>query len=157
MTGALAAGVIGRARAAQPIRIGVLTEMGGPYAEDSGRGSVAAARFAIEDFQQSHPGFTVELLYADAQTKPDVAAATAAAWYDRDGVDLIVDVPVSNCALAVATVTRARNKAAIFNTSTSELTGRACSPNHVHWSFDTTPCPPPRRGRCWRMAGTLGS
>ena len=135
--GALAAGVAGRARAAQPIRIGVLTEMGGPYAEDSGRGSVAAARLAIEDFQQAHPSIAVDLLSADAQTKPDMAAATAAAWFDRDGVDLVVDVPVSNCALAVATVARARNKAAIFNTSTSDLTGRACSPNHVHWSFDT--------------------
>ena len=111
--------------------------MGGPYAEDSGRGSVAAARLAIEDFRQEHPGFAIDLLSADAQTKPDVAAATAAAWYDRDGVDLVIDVPVSNCALAVATVARARNKVAIFNTSTSDLTGRACSPNHVHWAFDT--------------------
>ena len=136
--GALAAGLARPARAAAaPLRIGVLTEMGGPYAEDSGRGSVVAARFAIEDFQAANPGFAVELLSADAQTKPDVAAAVAGSWYDRDGVDVIVDVPVSNCALAVAAVTRARNKAAVFNTSTSDLTGRACSPNHVQWAFDT--------------------
>ncbi len=132
-----AASVAGPARAATPVRIGVLTEMGGPYAEDSGRGSVAAARFAIEDFQRTQPGFMVELVSADSQTKPDVAAAIAGTWYDRDGVDMIIDVPVSNCALAVASVTRSRNKVAIFNTSTSDLTGRACSPNHVHWAFDT--------------------
>ena len=139
--GALAGSIAGSgarpARAAAPVRIGVLTEMGGPYAEDSGRGSVAAARFAIEDFQRTQPGLAVELVSADAQTKPDVAAATAGAWYDRDGVDMIIDVPVSNCALAVASVARARNKVAIFNTSTSDLTGKACSPNHVHWAFDT--------------------
>ena len=144
--GALAAAsVAGRARAAPtltvPMRIGVLTELGGPYAEDSGRGSVAAARFAVEDFWRQQPGlapnFTVEVVSADAQTKPDVAAAVAGAWYDRDGVDMIIDVPVSNCALAVAGVARSRNKVAIFNTSTSDLTGKACSPNHVHWAFDT--------------------
>ncbi len=132
-----ATALVGPARAATPIRIGVLTEMGGPYAEDSGRGSVACARFAIEDFQRANPGLAVELLSADAQTKPDVAAALAGAWFDRDDVDMVIDVPVSNCALAVASVTRARNKVAIFNTSTSDLTGKACSPNHVHWAFDT--------------------
>ncbi len=120
-----------------PIRIGVLTEMGGPYAEDSGRGSVAAVRFAVEDFRRQQPGFAIELVSADAQTKPDVAAAVAGAWYGRDGVDMIIDVPVSNCALAVAGVARSHDKVAIFNTSTSDLTGKACSPNHVHWAFDT--------------------
>ena len=79
----------------------------------------------------------VELVSADMQTKPDVASAIASSWYNRDGIDLIVDVPVSNCALAVASVARQRNKVAIFNTSTSDLTGKACSPNHIHWSFDT--------------------
>ena len=127
----------GAAGAAQPVRIGVLTEMSGPYAEDSGFGSVAAARLAVEDFRRIRPDLAVELIYADAQTKPDVASSIAGAWFDRDGVDMIVDVPVSNCALAVASVTRARNKVAVFNTSTSDLTGKDCSPNHVHWSFDT--------------------
>jgi len=75
-----------------PVRIGMLTEMGGPYAEDSGRGSVAAARFTIEDFRRQQPGLTIELVSADAQTKPDVAAAVAGAQYDRDGVDMIIDV-----------------------------------------------------------------
>ena len=135
--GAIATLAASRARAATPLRIGVLTEMGGPYAEDSGRGSVAAAQFAIDDFRRDHGGPAVELVFADAQTKPDIASAVASAWFDRDGVDMIIDVPVSNCALAVATVARARNKVAILNTSTSALTGAACSPNHVHWAFDT--------------------
>ncbi len=136
--GAVLAGSLARgARADTPLRIGVLTEMGGPYAEDSGRGSVASAQFAIDDFCRAHGGLPVDLVSADAQTKPDVASAIAGAWFDRDGVDMIVDVPVSNCALAVATVARARNKVAVLNTSTSALTGAACSPNHVHWAFDT--------------------
>ena len=126
-----------RARAATALRIGVLTEMSGTYAEDSGQGSVAAVRMAIDDFRRTNPSFAVELVSGDAQTKPDVASALARSWFDRDGVDAIIDVPVSNCALAVATVTRERNKAAIFNTSTSELTGKACSPNHVQWAYDT--------------------
>ncbi len=134
---ALAASNARTAWADAPVRIGVLTEMGGPYAEDSGRGSVLSAKLAIEDYQREDPSLRVELVSADAQTKPDVASAIAGAWFDRDGVDMIIDVPVSNCALAVATVARGRNKVAIFNTSTSALTGTACSPNHVQWAFDT--------------------
>ena len=138
LAGMAATGLSRRAaRAAQPVRIGVLTEMGGPYAEDSGLGSVASARFAVEDFRRVRPDLAVEVIYADAQTRPDLASSIAGAWFDRDGVDMIIDVPVSNCALAVASVTKARNKVAVFNTSTSDLTGKACSPNHVHWSFDT--------------------
>ena len=134
-----AAGVLlaGRARAATAIKLGVLTEMSGTYAEDSGRGSVAAAQMAIDDVRREHPDLAVELISGDAQTKPDVASALARAWFDREGVDAIFDVPVSNCALAVATVTRERNKVAVFNTSTSELTGKSCSPNHVQWAYDT--------------------
>ncbi len=126
-----------RARAASALRIGVLTEMSGTYAEDSGRGSVVAARMAIDDFRRTNPAFAVDLVSGDAQTKPDVASSLARSWFDRDGVDAIIDVPVSNCALAVATVTRERNKVALFNTSTSELTGTSCSPNHVQWAYDT--------------------
>jgi hypothetical protein len=110
IAGAAAGAIVGRARAAAPVRIGVLTEMGGPYAEDSGAGSVAAARFAINDFRKTQPNLTVELVSADAQTKPDVASAIAREWFDRGQVDMIIDVPVSNCALAVAAVTRQRNK-----------------------------------------------
>ena len=135
--GAAALGLARPARAAAPLKVGVLTEMGGTYAEDAGPGSVSAARMAIADFAQEQPGIAVELVSGDAQTRPNVASALARSWFDRDGVDLVVDVPVSNCALAVATVTRERNKAAVFNTSTTELTGRACSPNHIQWTYDT--------------------
>ena len=126
-----------RARASTPIRIGVLTDMTGVYADDSGQGSVVAAKLAIEDFRQMHGDIAVELISADFQNKPDIAANTASAWFDRDGVDLVIDVPVSSAALAVANVAKQRNKAAIFNAGTSALTGPACSPNHAHWSFDT--------------------
>ena len=137
LAGAASLAAVPRARAAAPLRIGVLTEMGGTYAEDAGPGSVSAARMAIADFRRDGGGFPVDLVSGDAQTRPDVASALARTWFDRDGVDLVVDVPVSNCALAVATVVRERNKAAVFNTSTTELTGRACSPNHVQWTYDT--------------------
>jgi len=131
--------------------------MGGPYAEDSGRGSVAAARFAIEDFQRTQPGFMVELVSADSQTKPDVAAAIAGAWYDRDGVDMIIDVPVSNCALAVASVTRSRNKVAIFNTARPTLREGRVRPIMCLGHSTPTRCRRPRRGPCSRMAAAHGS
>ena len=137
LLGAASVGVAGRAWATVPLKIGVLTEMSGTHAEDSGQGSVVATQMAIEDMRREAPSLVVELVSGDAQTKPDVASALARLWFDRGGVDAIIDVPVSNCAVAVATVTRERNKVAIFNTSTSELTGRLCSPNHVHWAYDT--------------------
>ncbi|MEH3148748.1 MAG: ABC transporter substrate-binding protein [Methylobacterium frigidaeris] len=123
--------------AARPIRIGVLTDMAGPYSEDSGRGSVVAAQLAIEDFAKLDPGIAVELVSGDMQGKPDVASALASAWYDRDGIDVIVDLPVSSAALAVAHVARQKDKVAILNPGTSDLSGKACGPNHVHWAFDT--------------------
>lgn len=126
-----------RARAAQPIKIGVLTDFAGPYADDSGKGSVAMTKLAIEDFRKTIGGFDVELISADFSTKPDVAANIAASWYDREGVDMIMDVPVSSAALAVANVAKQKDKVAIFNAGSSELTGSACSPNHAHWAFDT--------------------
>ena len=126
-----------RVRAATPIRIGVLTDMAGPYADDSGQGSVVATRLAIEDFRKMHGDIDVEMISADFQTKPDVAANLASSWYDREGIDLIIDVPVSSAALAVANVTKQRDKVAIFNCGTSALTGASCSPNHAHWAFDT--------------------
>jgi branched-chain amino acid transport system substrate-binding protein len=79
----------------------------------------------------------VELVSGDMQGKPDVASALASAWYDRDGIDVIVDLPVSSAALAVAHIARQKDKVAILNPGTSDLTGKACSPNHVHWAFDT--------------------
>ena len=134
-----AAAVLGArtAQAKAPIKIGVLTDMAGPYADDSGQGSVVAAKLAIEDFRKQGGEIDVELISADFLTKPDVAVNLSSSWYDREGVDMIIDVPVSSAALAVAEVTKQRNKVAIFNCGTSALTGAACSPNHAHWAFDT--------------------
>jgi len=106
-----------RARAAQPIKIGVMTDFAGPYADDSGQGSVAMTKLAIEDFHKMGGGFDVEMISADFSTKPDVAASLAASWYEREGVDMIIDVPVSSAALAVANVTKQKDKVAIFGIS----------------------------------------
>ena len=126
-----------RAYSAPAIKIGVLTDLAGPYADDSGQGSILSAKLAIEDFRKLNGGFDVELISGDFQTKPDIAASRAAAWYDTDGVDLVIDVPVSSAALAVATIAKEKNKVAIFNAGTSALTGKSCGPNHAQWSFDT--------------------
>jgi branched-chain amino acid transport system substrate-binding protein len=126
-----------RARAAAPIRIGVLTDMAGAYADDAGKGSVVAAKLAIEDFRKLHGDIPVEIIASDFQNKPDIASNIASGWYDRDGIDMIVDVPVSSAALAVAGVAKQRDKLAIFNAGTSALTGKDCGPNHAHWAFDT--------------------
>lgn len=138
IAGAAAAAIpLGRARAATPIRIGVLTDMSGAYADDSGKGSVVAEKLAVEDFRKQHDNILVEIIFSDFQNKPDIASNIAASWYDREGVDLIIDVPVSSASLAVAGVAKQRNKLAIFNSASSALTGEACGPNHAHWAFDT--------------------
>lgn len=127
-----------RAEAAKPLRIGVLTDMTGGYADQAGPGSVEAARMAVEDFGGSAAGRVVEVVFADHQNKPDIAAALARAWYDNDGVEMVTDVPNSAAALAVQQVTRERNRVAIYSTAaTTELSGRQCSPNGIQWTYDT--------------------
>jgi branched-chain amino acid transport system substrate-binding protein len=127
-----------RGRAAQPIRLGILTDMSGPYSEDAGPGSVVAAKLAIADFAQLHPELQVELMSADAGTKTDTYVSLADAWFDRDGVDAVFDVPFSAGALALRTVAERRNKVLMLTgPATSELTGKACGPNHVHWVYDS--------------------
>ena len=104
-----------RARAQQrPIRIGVLTDMSGVYAANTGPGSVLGAQLAIEDFSRAHPAIKVELVQADLQLKPDVALAIAADWYDNQGVDLITDVPLSSAAFAIGDLAKQKDKVAIF-------------------------------------------
>ncbi len=118
------------------VRIGVLNDMSGLYADITGQGSVVAARMAVEDFQkQSKAGMNVEIVSADHQNKPDIASNIARQWIDQEGVDVIVDVPTSSAALAVNEVVREKNK--IFLNSgaaSSDLTGAKCSPNTVHWT-----------------------
>ena len=115
----------------------MLTDLSGPYSEPTGLGCVVAARLAIEDFRKQHPGIPVDLLSADMQLKPDVGANIAREWFDQQDVDVIVDVPQSAVALAVATVATQRDKLAVFTSAgLTDLSGKACGPNHVHWTFD---------------------
>ncbi|KMO27638.1 ABC transporter permease [Methylobacterium variabile] len=121
-----------------PVKIGVLNDRSGVYADISGEGSVVAARMAVEDFRPRARDLVVEVVAGDHQNKPTVGAALARAWYDREGVDAIFDVPTSSVALAVHEVTRERNKVFVDSgAGTADLTGPQCSPNTVHWTFDT--------------------
>ena len=120
------------------IRIGVLNDQSSLYADLAGQGSVIAARMAVEDFGAAKKGMKVEVLSADHQNKPDVGSAIARQWYDVDKVDVIFDVPNSGVALAVNQITRDKGKALIVSgAATADLTGKACSPNTVHWTYDT--------------------
>ncbi|MGA2129201.1 MAG: ABC transporter substrate-binding protein [Xanthobacteraceae bacterium] len=120
------------------IRIGVLNDMSGLYADLGGQGSVFAARQAVEDFGAAHKGMKVEIVSADHQNKPDIGAGIARSWIDRDKVDVIVDVPNSGVALAVNEVVREKNKVFLASgPASSDLTGAKCSPNTVHWTYDT--------------------
>ncbi len=119
------------------IKIGVLNDQSGLYADLAGQGSVTAAKMAVEDFGKI-PDTKVEVVFADHQNKPDVGSNIARQWYDVDGVDLIVDVPTSSVALAVSQLTKEKNKVFIGSgPGTSDLTGKSCSPNTVHWTYDT--------------------
>ena len=118
------------------LKIGVLNDQSGVYRDISGPTSVACVRQAIQDFG-SH-GFNVEVVTGDHQNKADVGSNIARQWMDRDGVDVIVDVPNSAVGLAVAGVVREKNKVYLNSTSaTADLTGTQCSPNTVHWTYDT--------------------
>src|SRR5438552_5105592 len=120
------------------IRIGVLNDQSSLYADLAGQGSVIAARMAVEDFGAAKKGMKVEVLSADHQNKPDVGSAIARQWYDVDKVDVIFDVPNSGVALAVNQITRDKGKALIVSgAATADLSGKACSPNTVHWTYDT--------------------
>src|SRR6186713_3477842 len=118
------------------IKIGILTDMSSLYADLSGPGSVAAARMAVEDFGAAKKGIKVEIVSADHQNKPDVGSAIARQWYDTDKVDVIVDVPNSGVALAVNQITKEKGKVFLANgPASSDLTGKACTPNTVHWTY----------------------
>jgi branched-chain amino acid transport system substrate-binding protein len=120
------------------IKIGVMNDRSGLYADLSGEGSVVAARMAVEDFDAEEKGIRVEIISADHQNRPDVASSVARQWYDEEGVDLIVDVPTSSAALAVNEVTREKDKVFLVSgAATSDLTGPQCSPNTIHWTYDT--------------------
>jgi branched-chain amino acid transport system substrate-binding protein len=128
----------GLAQAQQPIRIGVMNDQSSVYADFQGKGSVLAAQMAVEDYGGKAAGRKVEVISADHQNKPDVGSSIARRWLDEDGVDMIADLPNSAVALAVSEVVRQKNKVMIGSgAGTSELTGSKCSPNTVHWTYDT--------------------
>ena len=120
------------------VKIGVLTDLSSLYADNSGAGSVAAAQMAVDDFGGSVLGRKIEVVSADMLNKADVGAAIAREWIDRDGVDVVVDVPNSAVALAVQELTRAKKRIFLATgTASSRLTGDVCSPMTVHWTYDT--------------------
>src|SRR5437660_6121735 len=120
------------------VKIGVLNDMSGLYADIGGAGSVEAARMAIADFGGSVDGKKIEVISADHQNKPDVGSAIANQWFGNDGVDAIVDVPTSSVALAVQEVARKKNKVFLISgAAASDLTGKACAPTSVHWTYNT--------------------
>lgn len=146
--GVLAAGLAaamlpGNARAQQkPIRIGVLTDMTGPYAANTGPGSILGAQIAIEDFARHRPDIKVELVSADLQLKPDVALSVAANWFDNQGVDVVTDVPLSSAAFAISDLVKQKDKIALFTGAASaDITGKRCGPNHLQWTYDTWSMP----------------
>ncbi|HEY8555128.1 MAG TPA: ABC transporter substrate-binding protein [Burkholderiales bacterium] len=129
------------------VKIGVMNDMSGLYADIGGPRSVEAARMAVEDFGAAKKGLKVEIVSADHQNKPDVGSSIARQWYDVEGVDMIIDVPTSSVALAINQVTREKGKAFInTGAATSDLTGKQCSPNTIHWVYDT-----------WMLAHGTGS
>jgi branched-chain amino acid transport system substrate-binding protein len=120
------------------VKIGVMSDLAGPYADLSGKGSVEAARMAVADFGGKVKGMPIEILSADHQNKPDVASGIARQWYDADKVDMITDLVTSSTALAVQQVAREKQRIDIVVTAaTSDLTGKACSPTGVHYAYDT--------------------
>lgn len=130
-----------------PVKIGVMTDLAGPYSDFTGPGSVVAAQMAVEDYTRTKKGLRVEVIAADHQNKPDVASNLARQWYDQDGVDAIADMPQSAAALAVNGITSVKNKTLLVaSAATSDLTGKACSRNTVHWTYDT-----------WSLAHGTGS
>ncbi len=121
-----------------PVKIGVLTDMSGLYADIGGAGSVQAAKMAIEDFGGKLLGKPIELVSADHQNKPNIGAGIARKWYQADGVDAIVDVPTSSVALAVEGVSKDSKKLVLFTgAGSSDITGKNCSPYAAHWVYDT--------------------
>ena len=121
------------------VKIGVLNDMSGLYADISGPGSVVAAKMAVEDYLKiSKSNLKVEIVSADHQNKADIGSNIARQWYDTDKVDMIIDVPTSSVALAISQVSREKGKIHVnTGAATADLTGKSCSPNTIHWLYDT--------------------
>ncbi|HXD97648.1 MAG TPA: ABC transporter substrate-binding protein [Candidatus Acidoferrum sp.] len=135
---ALAAGPAAAQISDGVIKIGVLNDQSSLYADLAGQGSVVAARMAVEDYGADKKGLKVEIVSADHQNKPDVGSQIARQWFDADKVDVIVDVPNSGVALAINQIAKDKGKAMLVSgAATADLSGKACSPNTIHWTYDT--------------------
>ncbi len=120
------------------VKIGVLNDMSSLYSDATGKGSLTAAQMAVTDFGGHVRGKPIEVIGADHQNKPDIGSTIARTWFDTNKVDVIVDVPTSSVALAVQQITRERNRVFLISgAGASDLTGPACSPNGIHWTYDT--------------------
>src|SRR5881227_2392670 len=147
VAGALGTGVAQAQISDNVIKIGVLSDMSSLYTDLAGAGSVVAAKMAVEDSGIEKRGYKVEFVSADHQNKPDVGSNVARQWYNVDKVDVIVDTPNSGVALAVNQITKDKGKAFLVSgAASSDLTGKACSPNTIHWTYDT-----------WMLANGTGS
>src|ERR1700722_10636099 len=125
-----------QAQARPVIRIGVMNDQSGPYRDVNGPTGVICTRQAVQEFAAG--GFDVEVLSADHQNKPDVAVSLAREWFDQRGVDIVIDIAATSCALALASIVKEKNKIMIAtSTASSDVTGKACTPNSMHWAFDT--------------------
>jgi len=120
------------------VKLGVLTDETGVFSSLSGEGSIEATRMAVEDFGGKAAGKPIEIIHADHQNKTDIGASIARRWMDVDGVDVIIDVPNSAIVLAVQQLAKEKNRVLLVSTAgTADLTGKACSPVGVHWTWDT--------------------
>ncbi len=121
------------------VKVGVLTDLSGPYEQNSGQGVVEAAKMAAEEFSGKVNGVPIEIVSADHQNKPDIGAAIARRWFDLEGVEAVADLVNSAVGFAVLEVAKANNKAVLLTSAGSaDFTGKACAPNNsVHWVYDT--------------------
>lgn len=144
LAGAVAFGAVALAQPAAAqfanpaLKIGVLTDESGPYADSAGPGSVLAAQMAVDDFGGVVKGHKIEIVHGDTQNKPDVAAGVARRWFDTEGVAAIVDLPVTPVALAVLNIAKDKNKSVMITASaTSDFTAKWCAPISTHWADDS--------------------
>ena len=136
--GALPAAAGAQAVSNNVVRIGILNDQSGVYADYGGKWSAEAARMAIEDFGGKVLGAPVELVSADHQNKPDIASNIARQWYDQDNVDAIMELTTSSVALGIQNLSKEKKKITMVSgAATSDLTGKACTPYGFHWAFDT--------------------
>ena len=138
LTACVLAACASQAGAQVSVKLGVLNDRSGQFVDLAGEGSVVAAEMAVEDFKAAAKGIKAEIISADHQNKPDVGAGIVRQWFDRDGVDVVLDIPVSSVALAVNQIVREKNKILINSgAGAAELTGSQCTPNTVQFTYDT--------------------